>query len=54
VAGPEAGGTPGARVDRDSRRGAPILRGTQVVLRPVVDTDIPALEAILREPEMSR
>jgi aminoglycoside 6'-N-acetyltransferase len=33
---------------------APILRGAQVVLRPVADTDVPALEAILREPAVSR
>ncbi len=32
----------------------PILRGAQVVLRPVADTDVPALEAILREPEVLR
>jgi aminoglycoside 6'-N-acetyltransferase len=33
---------------------APILRGAQVVLRPVADTDVPALEAILREPDVLR
>ena len=32
----------------------PILRGARVVLRPVADTDVPALEAILREPEVLR
>ena len=38
----------------DNRRQSPILRGAQVVLRPVVDADVPALEAILREPEVLR
>ena len=32
----------------------PTLPGAQVVLRPVADADIPALEAILREPEVAR
>jgi len=38
----------------DDRAQTPILRGAQVVLRPVADTDVPALEAILREPEVKR
>lgn len=33
---------------------APILHGAKAVLRPVADTDIPALEAILREPGVLR
>jgi len=37
-----------------ARASVPILRGGRVVLRPVADTDIPALEAILREPEVKR
>jgi len=41
-------------VSGDDRRQTPILRGAQVVLRPVVDADVPALEAILREPEVLR
>jgi aminoglycoside 6'-N-acetyltransferase len=45
MAGPESG---------DNRRQTPILRGAQVILRPVVDADVPALEAILREPEVLR
>jgi len=32
----------------------PILHGVQVVLRPVADSDVPALEAMLREPEVAR
>ena len=32
----------------------PILHGAQVLLRPVADTDVPALEAMLREPEVAR
>jgi aminoglycoside 6'-N-acetyltransferase len=38
----------------DDRRQTPILRGGRVVVRPVVDADIPALEAILCEPEVLR
>ena len=38
----------------ENLRHTPILRGTLVVLRPVVDADVPALEAILREPEVLR
>jgi aminoglycoside 6'-N-acetyltransferase len=38
----------------ESRAQTPVLRGVHVVLRPVADTDVPALEAILREPEVRR
>jgi aminoglycoside 6'-N-acetyltransferase len=54
VAGPEARGGDATWGERGERTTTPILRGAQVVLRPVVDTDIPALEAILREPEVLR
>ena len=33
---------------------APVLRGRQVVLRPVTDADLPVLLAILEEPEVAR
>ena len=60
MAGPEAEGVNASRdeqsggPERGERATTPILRGARVVLRPVVDTDIPALEAILREPEVAR
>lgn len=54
MAGPEARDTDKSSGDRGERPTTPILGGTQVVLRSVVDTDVPALEAILREPEVKR
>jgi len=32
----------------------PVLRGARVLLRPLADADVPALAAILREPEVAR
>jgi aminoglycoside 6'-N-acetyltransferase len=54
MAGPDPTAADAARPSPGERAPAPILRGAQVVLRPVADTDVPALEAILREPEVKR
>ena len=54
MAGPDPTAADAARPMPVERASVPILRGVQVVLRPVADTDVPALEAILREPEVLR
>lgn len=53
VAGRAGGDAPSAG-GVAQRAAAPVLRGAQVILRPVADTDVVALEAILREPEVER
>ena len=54
MAGPDPTAADAARPMPVERASVPILRGVQVVLRPVTNTDVPALEAILREPEVLR